>query len=214
MARPMLGEIELQHVQKLDIEQDQVLTQHPVPALEGDFLQRLDRRATQVTLTGVLTGPEARDGLKSLRDKFRAAEPVSFVADITTATQVDRVFIEEMEVRELAGKPERFEYAFTLREFVPPPAVEEEEPPEIEEPENPAERIDDEVGTLVVEVIIEGQPNFDFSQVTVSVRGTQEDGTPFSRTLTNRNENIWTEENMPAGEYTVEAVVVEPEVMS
>lgn len=214
MARPMLGEIELQQVQKLDIEQEQVLTQHSVPALEGDFLQRLNRRATQVTLTGVLTGSEARDGLKSLRDKFRAAEPVSFVADITTATQVGQVLIEEMGVRELAGKPERFEYAFTLREFIPPPAVEEEEPPEIEEPENPAERIDDEVGTLIVEVNVEGQPDFDFSQVNVSVRGTQEDGTSFSRTLTNRTDNVWTEEDMPAGEYTVEAIVAESERIS
>jgi len=115
-ARPMLGDVELQLVQNIEADEDQVLVRHDVPALEGDFLQGLGRRATRLILTGVLTGPEAGEGLKTLRDKFRAAQPVDFVADITTATRVGQVLIEEMGVRELAGKPERFEYAFTLRE--------------------------------------------------------------------------------------------------
>lgn len=205
MTRPMLGDIELEHVQKIEVDGDQVLVQHGVPALEGDFFQGLGRRATQISLAGVLTGPEAGEGLNTLRDKFRAAEPVSFVADITTATRVDQVLIEEMGVRELAGKPERFEYAFTLREFIPPPEP-EEEPPEIEEPENPAENIDQGVGILIVEVSVEDHPTFDFSKVTLTVRGTQEDGTELLRTLSNRTDNTWTEEEFPAGQYTVEAV--------
>jgi outer membrane protein OmpA-like peptidoglycan-associated protein len=213
-ARPMLGEIELQQVQTIEVDGDQVLVEHGVPALEGDYFQGLGRRATQVTLTGVLTGPESGEGLRDLREKFRAAEPVPFVADIATATRVDEVLIEEMGVRELAGKPERFEYAFTLREYTAPPAPEVEEPPEPDLPDPPDDDIDDEVGTLIVEVIVEGQPGFDFSRVTVTARGTQEDGTDLSRTLTNREDNTWTEEAFPAGQYTVEAVVTELEAMS
>ncbi len=207
MARPMLDDVELQQVQEIQTEQDQVLAQHGVPALEGDFLQGLGRRATQVTLTGVLTGPEVGEGLKTLREKFRAATPVPFVADITTATKVDQVLIEEMGVRELAGKPERFEYALTLREFILPPAVEAEEPPEPDVPPPPDDDIDQNVGTLEVEVIVEGDPNFDFSTTTVTVEGTQEDGTDLSRTLTNRENNVWTEEDFPPGQYTARAVV-------
>jgi outer membrane protein OmpA-like peptidoglycan-associated protein len=205
----MLGDIELQHVQKIEVDEDQVLIQHGVPALEGDFLQGLGRRATQISLVGVLTGSEAGDGLNTLRDKFRAAEPVSFVADITTAIRVDQVLIEEMGVRELAGKPERFEYAFTLREYIPAPEPERPQPP----PETPPSPSVD-TGTLIIEVIVEGQPGFDFSTVTVTVEGTQEDGTTLSRTLTNRAENIWTEDEFPPGHYTVRAVVTEPEAMS
>lgn len=204
-VRPMLDDIELQNVQKIEVDGDQVLVQHGVPALEGDFLQRLGRRGMQITITGVLTGPEAGDGLKNLRDKFRAAEPVSFVADIAAATRVDQVLIEEMGVRELAGKPERFEYTFTLREYIPPVPL-EEEPPEIETPENQDERIDQGVGILIVEVNVEGQSSFDFSRITTTVRGTQEDGTDLSRTLTNRTDNIWKEDNFPMGNYTVEAI--------
>lgn len=119
--QPMLDQVELQQVDEVETEEREVLEQHSVPALEGDFLQDLGRRASRVTLTGTLTGPAAGDGLKSLRETFRAAEPVPFVEDIATATKVDKVLIEEMDVRELAGKPESFEYALTLLEFSPPP---------------------------------------------------------------------------------------------
>jgi len=210
-VRPMLDDIELQHVQNIEVDGDQVLVQHGVPALEGDFLQRLGRRGARITLSGVLTGPDAGDRLKTLRDKFRAAEPVSFVADIATATRVDQVLIEEMGVRELAGKTERFEYAFTLREYTPPPPP-EEEPPEPEVPEPPAEEIDENVGTLIVEVDVEGEPEFDFSRVTVTVEGHQEDETFLARSSTNRSGNVWTEDEFPAGSYTVTAVAADDEM--
>jgi outer membrane protein OmpA-like peptidoglycan-associated protein len=213
-TKPMLGEVELQLVQKIDTEGDQVLAEHGVPALEGDFFQGLGRRAERLTLSGVLTGPEAGQGLKTLREKFRAAEPISFVADIGTATKVDKVFIEEMGVRDLAGKPERFEYAFALREFLPPPPAQTEKPPPPPPPPDPPPLPSVETGTLVVEVIVEGQPEFDFSTVTVTLDGTRDDKSPESRTLANRADNIWTEEKMPPGQYTVRAVVTEPQPLA
>ena len=207
-VKPMLGEIELPLVQKLDIEGTQAIAEHSVPALEGDFLQGLGRRATRITLNGVLTGADAGKGLKDLREKFRAAEPVSFVADINTATKVDKVLIEKMDVKELAGKPERFEYAFTLREYIPATKAVEEVPPE---PKPPEIKTDEKVGTLIVEVIVEDQPDYDYSKVTVMVEGKQEDGTALSpRPMTNRAGNIWTEEKFPAGDYVVEATAESP----
>lgn len=201
-VKPMLDGVELQQVQKIIADDEEFVVQHGVPALEGDFLQDLGRRASRITLTGVMTGPEAGDDLKTWREKFRAAETVSFVADIATATKVDKVFIEEFGVRELAGKPERFEYELTLREFLPPPPPETEEPPP-PPPPPPPPSVD--TGTLVVEVIVEGDPNFDFSKVIVTVDGEKEDGSLFARTLTNRSNDTWTEENVPPGQYTVKA---------
>lgn len=209
--RPLLGEIELEKVQSLIMDGDQVLVEHGVPALEGDFLQRLGRRALQINLRGFLTGPEVAAGLKALRDKFHAAEPVPFVTDIATATQVDEVLIEEMDVRELAGKPARFEYAFLLREFISPPPTRRETPPEPVVPPTPPSV---DTGVLIVEVIVEGQPNFDFSKVAVSVEGTEESGATLSRTLTNRTENRWTENEFPPGDFTAEALVSEPDTLS
>src|SRR6266542_1821712 len=116
-----------------------------------------------MTLVVVMIGTEAGEQLKTLRLKFRTAEPVSFVSDIATATTVDKVLIEEFGVRELAGKPERFEYELTLREFLPPPPPEQEEPPPPPPPPPPPAV---ETGILVVEVNVAGDPNFDFSKVT------------------------------------------------
>src|SRR5579863_404394 len=120
-AKPMLDGFELQQVQKIEAEDNEAVTQHRVPGLEGDFLQDLGRRATRIVLNGVLTGSTVADNLKQLREQFQKAEAVPFVADVATAVAVDKVLIEEFNVRELAGKPERFEYAFALREFIEPP---------------------------------------------------------------------------------------------
>ncbi len=207
----MLDGVELEQVQKVEAEDKEVLAQHGVPALEGDFLQDLGRRVTRLTLTCVITGPEAGNQLKVLREKFRGATPVPFVADIATATKVNKVLIEEMGVRELAGKPERFEYELTLREFIPAPRPEQEEPPP---PPPPPPEPEVETGTLVVEVIVEGQPNFDFSKVSVTAEKINADGSRPSQLLVNRDANVWTEERMTLGQFTVKAVVTEPPPMS
>src|SRR5919198_2230644 len=188
-ARPMLDDLELQQTQQLEIDEDEDFATHEVPALEGDFDQGLGRRGAAVTLSGVLTGPEAGDGLKSLREKFRAGEAVPFAADIATATKLDKVLVEEMGVRELAGRPQRFEYAFRLREFTPPPPPKTTPPPPPPPPPPPVD-----TGILEVEVVVEGEPDFDFSTVTVTLDGTQSDGAPLSRTLANRTGNVWREE--------------------
>lgn len=213
MARPMLDDLELQQVQTIEVDGDQVWVQHGIPALEGDFLQGLGRRASQVTLTGVLTGAEVADSLKKLRDKFRAAAPVTFVADIATAIRLDQVLIEEMGVRELAGRPARFEYAFTLREFTPATPTEIIIPPP--PPPPPPPRTLESV--LEVQVIVEGDPNFDHAQTTVRVQGTDETGGAVDRTLPNddpavRQGDLWTVNPFPAGTYTATATTRNPQM--
>lgn len=210
-SKTLLDELELPLAQCIDVEDSQALVRHAVPGLDGDLLQRMGRRAARVAVTGVVTGPEARDGLEQLRDKLRQTEPVDFVADIATATRVSRVLVEELDVRELAGKPERFEYAFLLREFNPPP--EPETPPPGENEGNGGGGDDDpetETGTLEVEVIVEGEPGFDMGRVTVTAEGPL--GTPSSsvRTLTEREGNVWTREELPEGSYTVRGAVAQP----
>jgi outer membrane protein OmpA-like peptidoglycan-associated protein len=201
-AKPMLDQVELMQVDKVEEVENEVVAQHSVPALEGDFLQDLGRRASRVTLTGTLTGTTAADGLKSLREKFRAAEPVPFVEDIASATKVGKVLIEDMDVRELAGKPERFEYALTLLEFTPPPKPEPEPPP----PSPPPPPKTDS-GKLVVEVSVAGQPNADVSASILTVDGTQDDGTQLSRTLSNRTNNVWNDDEVPVGSYVAKATM-------
>lgn len=223
-GRPILGDVELQLVQKIETDEDEVLTQHGVPALEGDFLQRQRRRATQIKLSGILTGPEAGEGLKTLRNKFRAAEPVPFVADIAAAVRVDQMLIEEMGVRELAGKPERFEYAFILREYFEETAVSSEQP---FAPSNVTNSIDEEVaseatdgqdatttqidkrqGTLEVVVETSDAEHTDFTQFQIHVEGQTEAGEPIDIILIEQEGGVYRRIDVPAGNYTVSLQMV------
>jgi len=203
MARPMLDGVELEQVQKVESDDAESVETHAIPALEGDFLQDLGRRAVRISLNGVMLGPTAADSLKTLREKFRSAKAVPFVSDIATATKVDQVLIEDIGIREIAGTSQRVEYALTLREFISAPPPKQEPPPPI--PPDPVKTT-----TLIVEVIVKGQPAFDFSTVTVEVTGKQDDGTDFSRVLTQRKDNVWTEEQMPPGTYVAKAKVAKP----
>jgi len=212
----MLDDIELQHVQKVEAEDQGVLAQHSVPALEGDFLQNLGRRVTRFVLTGVMAGDEAGKQLKTLRLKCRNAEPLSFVADIATATTVDKVLIEEFGVRELAGKPARFEYQLALREFLPPPPPEETAPeplPQVNDQiqENASDlnsqQVDDiarDVGTLTVQVTIEGDVQ-DFTDIVVLVEAAEGSDSRASFLIEEQVNGVYRKTDVPAGEYTATA---------
>lgn len=204
MVRPMLGDLELEQVQIVQTDEDQAVVRHRVPALEGDFLQDLGRRGARLALTGVLTAPEVKDHLADLRTKFHAGDPVSFVSDISSATAVDQVLIERMDVRELAGRPSAFEYHLTLRELTEAAPV---TTTEVEIPPPPPPPVTE--GRLSVTVVVEGDPGFDMDRVRVSVRGTEEEtGAPLDRVLTNRiRPDTWFEDPFPAGQYTAEALV-------
>jgi outer membrane protein OmpA-like peptidoglycan-associated protein len=207
--RPMLDDLELVQAQRIASAEEEVFAEHAIPALEGDFLQDLGRRAVRIEASAVLSGPEAKDRVEDLREKFRVAEPMPFTADIATATRVDPVLVESLAIRERAGRPDAFEVAIALREFIAPPIPETENPPIIP-PDPPVE----EIGSLQVTVLVEGRPEFDFSTVTVTATGTRDTGETLDRPMTGRSGNVWTEDGFPPGQYTINAVVESPEPMS
>ncbi|MGI8426037.1 MAG: hypothetical protein ACR2M4_05460 [Actinomycetota bacterium] len=121
----MLDDIELPQVQEIATLERRVLAEHKPPGMAGSLLQNLGRRPARLTLWGVATGPEALDFMQKLDDKFRAATPVPFVADIVKDAEIDQMLIEDLRLQDLAGKPERFAYMLTLREFIEPVEPEE-----------------------------------------------------------------------------------------
>jgi len=100
---PMLGDIELRTVQNIATVERRALVEHRVPGMVGSAFQDVGRPSTSIKLEGILFGEESRTGLESLRTKFQAAEPVSFTADIATATDIVDVLIEDLRVVEVAG---------------------------------------------------------------------------------------------------------------
>ena len=118
--RPMLDDLELPQVQEISAYDRRTLAEHKPPGMSGNFLQNLGRRPTRLVLWGVATGPEALTFTQKLDNKFRAAKPVPFTADIVTDAEIDLMLIDDLKLQELAGKPERFAYVLTLLEFIKP----------------------------------------------------------------------------------------------
>ncbi|MFN8483137.1 MAG: hypothetical protein U0768_08840 [Anaerolineae bacterium] len=118
--RPMLDDLELPQVQEIATVERRSLAEHKPPGMDGSLLQNLGRRPTRLALWGVATGPDARAFLEKLDGKLRDGKPVPFTADIIADAAIDQVVIDDMQVQELAGKPDRFAYVLTLREYIEP----------------------------------------------------------------------------------------------
>lgn len=118
--RPMLDELELPQVQEIATFDRRELVEHKPPGMSGSLLQNLGRQPTSLLVGGVASGAEAQGFIEQLEEKFRAGNPVPFVADILNDTAIEEMLIDDLKIRDLAGKPLRFAYVLTLREFIEP----------------------------------------------------------------------------------------------
>lgn len=119
----MIGEWEVPRIERIETLEERRIARLPVPGLLGDIQQDLGAASLTVEICGSLQGDEARDDfLQSLRDSFRAGDPVSFAADITNAAELDQVLIDELLLEEVNDSADSFHYRIVLREYVEPPA--------------------------------------------------------------------------------------------
>ena len=118
--RPLLAGDELPQVQELVTSDLRALAEHKPAGKDGSLLQNLGRAPTTVVVHGMASDPNALQVIDKLKKDLRSGTPVTFLADITTDTHVDNVLVDDVQVRQLAGKPDRFAYAITLREFIEP----------------------------------------------------------------------------------------------
>lgn len=118
--RPMLAGEELPQVQDLTTVDLRAIAEHKAPGKDGSMLQNLGRAPTGVTVTGVATDPDALQVVERLKEQLRAGQPVAFVADITADTTIEQVLLDDVQVRQLAGRPDRYAYAIALHELVEP----------------------------------------------------------------------------------------------
>lgn len=117
---PMLDDIELPQVQEITTYDRRMLAEHKPPGMDGSLLQNLGRRPVHLTLWGVKTGTDALEFVETLEQKYRAGEPVPFVTDIIADAEIEQMIIDDLQWQELAGKPDRYSYVLTLREFIEP----------------------------------------------------------------------------------------------
>ena len=122
IVKPMLGDWEVPRLAHIEALEHRDFAELQIPGRVGSLFHDLNTSPTRLALRGSLHGDDARNEfLEALRERFTAGEPVSFVADIVTATEVGFVIIETMYFEEFAGHPDELEYLIVVRESPPPP---------------------------------------------------------------------------------------------
>ena len=121
-VKPMLGDWEIPHIAAIRSAERRAFAELPVPGRAGSVFQDLNAGPVRLAIAGSLYGDESRDAfLEEVRGKFKAGEPVTFVADVLTATAVQYVIVEELRCEESGVRPDQIDYFLVLRESPPPP---------------------------------------------------------------------------------------------
>ncbi len=118
--RPMLDDIELPQVQEISTIEHRMLAEQRPPGMDGTLLQNLGRRPARLALWGIASEDDAPAFIEKLDARFRDGKPVTFTADIVADAKIDRMLVEDLRVQDLAGKPGRYAYILTLREYIEP----------------------------------------------------------------------------------------------
>lgn len=119
---PMLDDWEIPRIEKIAAGEHRRLAPLSVPGLQGTLHQDLGTESIAVEIIGSLHEEEMRDDFfTNIRAKFQEGEPVSFTADIVSASELELVLIEDLQVAESNDYAHRFQYRIVLREYVEPP---------------------------------------------------------------------------------------------
>jgi hypothetical protein len=105
-------------VQDISTDEGRMIVEQKIPGMGGSLLQDLGKKLTRILLKGTFYGEKAKDDLEKLRVKYLTGEPIALEADITAALDVPEVIIRTLDVREIAGEPNYFQYVIQLCEHV------------------------------------------------------------------------------------------------
>ena len=121
---PLLADVPLTSVQRIEQVVDGRFAAVPVLALDGDVHQRSGRGSHRIRIVGLLHGETVADDLATLQDTATAGAEVTFAADIVTALDLQQVVITSFRASEQAGRPGEVDYELHLAESppLPPPA--------------------------------------------------------------------------------------------
>ncbi len=121
-VQPVLGAWVIPRIQTMETLEVRSFAELPRAGSHGSLFHDLAGEPTRILIAGSLHGDESRESvLAEVRERFRAGEPLTFVADIITATEVQYVLIEELRVAERATSPDETDYRMVLVESPPPP---------------------------------------------------------------------------------------------
>lgn len=121
-VKPMLGDWEIPRIDTIQSLEQRDFVELPIPGAVGSLYQDMNTRPSCLIIKGSLYGDEARNAfLEEIRGKFREGTPVTFVGDIATATEIQYVIIEILQLEESGNLPDQIKYHIVLKESPPPP---------------------------------------------------------------------------------------------
>jgi hypothetical protein len=121
-TKPMLGDWEIPRIESMRTLERRSFAEFAIPGRVGSLYQDLNTVPTHVAISGSLYGDEASNKfLQDVHSKFNDGTPVTFVADIITATQVKYVILETLRFEQSGTKPDQLDYFIVLKESPPPP---------------------------------------------------------------------------------------------
>lgn len=121
-VKPVLDDWEIPRIETMRTLERRAFVEFDVPGRVGSLFQDMNAAPTQIEITGSLYGEETRNQfLEDIRGKFQAGEPMTFVADIITATQIQYAIVETLEFEENGLRPDQLDYRIVLIESPPPP---------------------------------------------------------------------------------------------
>jgi hypothetical protein len=201
--KPILDRFEIKGIQSISTLEHRALAEHRVPGLAGTLFQDMGSEPVRIAIRGSLSYDEGRQdvlNLEDLRKAFIDGKAVPFVADITTATKVTEVLINEIEIQESERWPGYFEYRIDLVEHVPePPEAEVQQDVEREAEERHENTVQQATGGLVtIEVSVELEEG---ASPVVVISDTS--GNEVRRISEHTPDGIYVAEDLPTGDYTV-----------
>jgi hypothetical protein len=121
-VRPVMGDFEIPHVAAIETLERRDFVELRVPGRAGSLFHDIDAHPARIAISGSVFGDDDRETfLKEVRTRFQTGEPITFVADIVTATEVQYVVIESFAVEETGTRPDQLAFQIALRESPPPP---------------------------------------------------------------------------------------------
>jgi hypothetical protein len=122
IVKPMIGDWAVPRIERIGTVDRRRLARLSVPGLAGDLHHDLGSHSVAADIEGSLQGDEERDEfLQKVRANLLTGDPLTFVADITTATELELVVIEGLEVEEVNDAARSFRYRIRVRQYVEPP---------------------------------------------------------------------------------------------
>lgn len=121
-VKPMIGDWEIPRIESIHTYENRRFVELAIPGKLGSLYQDMHNNPMSLVIVGSLYGEESNSiFLETVREKFNAGDPVTFIGDIVTATEVQYVLIESLQLKESSHRPDQIDYAIVIKESPPPP---------------------------------------------------------------------------------------------